>query len=336
MRKSAIELEVRVSKSLPHRAARIALALAVALGVNAAAAAPFAYVPNQKSGTISVIDTATDTVTKTLSGGGTLGKRLQAIDSDAKGSVLYVVDAEHNKLVAIDPSTDAVRHSVDIGEDAEGVRVAPSGNEIAVCAEGQHKVLLIDPKSFQIQARIPTQGKNPEHCEFSADGALLTTSNEGSDNLDVIDVKQKKSVGTIATSGHPRGAAFVPGTSHLFVAQESANTVDVIDLAARKKIASIPTALRTAGITISGDGKRVYAANGGAGSVSVIDVATMKVVKEIPVGKRPWNMALTPDGKKLYVANGRSNSVSVIDTASLSVSKEISVGELPWGVTIPP
>ena len=230
--------------------------------------------------------------------------------------MLYVVDAEHNKLVAIDPASDSVKHSVDIGEDAEGVRLSPKGDMLAVCAEGQHKVLLVNAKTFQIETRIPTQGHNPEHCEFAPDAALLLTSNEGSDNLDVIDLKQKKSIGVIATSGHPRGAAFVPGTTHVYVAQESANTVDVVDLPSRKKIASIPTALRTAGITVSHDGKRVYAANGGAGSVSVIDVASNKVIKEIPVGKRPWNMALTPDGKKLYVANGRSNSVSVIDTAA--------------------
>jgi YVTN family beta-propeller protein len=313
-----------------------ALALAIAvLGAEGAIAAPLAYVPNQKSGTISVIDTASDTVTRTLSAGNTLGKRLQAIDSDAKGSVIYVVDAEHNKLIAIDPAADSVKQSVDIGEDAEGVRLSPHGDMLAVCAEGQHKVLLIDAKTFKIEARIPTQGKNPEHCEFAPDSALLLTSNEGSDNLDVIDLKQQKSVGTIATSGHPRGAAFVPGTSHVYIAQESANAVDVIDLAARKKIASIPTALRTAGVTVSHDGKRIYAANGGAGSVSVIDVATGKVIAQIPVGQRPWNMALTPDGKKLYVANGRSNSVSVIDTATEKVIKEIPVGELPWGVTIP-
>jgi len=196
-----------------------------------AIAAPFAYVPNQKSGTISVIDTATDTVTRTLSAGGSLGKRLQAIDADSKGDVLYVVDAERNKLIAIDPATDSVKHSVDIGEDAEGVRLSPHDDLLAVCAEGQHKVLLIDPKTFKIETRIPTQGHNPEHCEFAPDAALLLTSNEGSDNLDVIDLKQKKSVGTIATSGHPRGAAFVPGTSHVYVAQESANAVDVVDLA---------------------------------------------------------------------------------------------------------
>ena len=107
-------------------------ALIARAGMAALFAAALPYVPNQKSGTISVIDTATDTVTKTLSGGGALGKRLQAIDSDVKGDVLYVVDAEHNTLVAIDPASDSVKHSVDIGEDAEGVRLSPSGDLLAL------------------------------------------------------------------------------------------------------------------------------------------------------------------------------------------------------------
>ena len=317
-----------------HRPIALA-ALLFALASAQAAAAPLAYVPNQKSGTISVIDTGSDTVTKTLSAGNTLGKRLQAIDANAAGTMIYVVDAEHDKLVAIDPASDSVKQSVAIGDDAEGVRLSPSGAELAVCAEGQHVVLLINAKTFEIESRIPTQGKNPEHCEYTPDGKFLLTSNEGSDNLDVIDLAERKSVGVIATSGHPRGAAFVPGTTHVYVAQESANVVDVIDLATRKKTQSITTALRTAGVIVSHDGKRIYAANGGAGSVSVIDVATNKSIAEIPVGQRPWNMALTPDGKKLYVANGRSNSVSVIDTGTLKVAKDIPVGELPWGVVIP-
>ncbi|KLB75250.1 surface antigen, partial [Xanthomonas euvesicatoria] len=39
----------------------------------------FAYVPNQRSGTVSVIDTHTDTVVRTLSAQGQLGKRLQQV-----------------------------------------------------------------------------------------------------------------------------------------------------------------------------------------------------------------------------------------------------------------
>ncbi|MEO7063651.1 MAG: beta-propeller fold lactonase family protein [Dokdonella sp.] len=325
-------------RRLPITAVGVALLVypaffAAAHGAHAAAA-PFAYVPNQKSGSISVIDTASDKVVRTLTAHGQLGKRLQAIDIDRRGHTLYVVDAEHNTLFAIDAATDTVVHSVAIGPDAEGVRVAPSGKQLAVCAEGQNKVLLIDKATFRIEASIAVQGRNPEHCEFSADGKWLLTSNEGSDNLDVIDVARRASVGVIPTSGHPRGAAFVPGTSNLYVAQEAANSVDEIDFAVRQRIANIPTGVRTAGITISADGKRIYAANGGAGSVSVIDTTTNAVIKDIPVGKRPWNMALTPDGAKLYVANGRSNSVSVIDTHTLKVLKEIPVGQLPWGVAI--
>ncbi|MEO5559556.1 MAG: beta-propeller fold lactonase family protein [Dokdonella sp.] len=298
-------------------------------------AAPFAYVPNQKSGSISVIDIARDEVVRTLTAQHQLGNRLQAIDIDTKGKTLYVIDAQNNSLFAIDPATDTVRQRVAIGEEAEGVRLSPDDKTLAVCAEGQHQVLLVDAASFKITARIPVQGKNPEHCEFSADGKWLLTSNEGSDNLDVIDVAKHASVATIASSGHPRGGAFAARTSHYYVAQESANGVDVIDFATRKKIALIPTAARAAGVTPTRDGKRVYVANG-SGSVSVIDTAMNAVIKQITVGQRSWNMALTADGKKLYVANGRSNSVSVIDTSTFAVSKEIVVGQLPWGVVIGP
>jgi YVTN family beta-propeller protein len=305
------------------------------LGATAAAvAAPFAYVPNQKSGSISVIDTASDKVVRTLTAQGKLGDRVQAIDVDARGTTLYAVDAGHEQLLAVDTATDRVQHTDAIGADAEGVRLSPVGRTLAVCAEGQHQVLLVDAASFAISARIKVRGRNPEHCEFSPDGAYLVTSNEGSDDLDVIDLATRTSVDTIATAGHPRGAAFLPHSQILYVAQETANGVDLIDFGARSKLLTIATAERAAGVSAAPNGQRIYVANG-SGSVSVIDVASHVVIREISVGKRPWNMALTPDGRKLYVANGRSNSVSIIDTGKLAVVAEVAVGEMPWGVVIP-
>ena len=49
--------------------ARILIAALLA-ATGGAAAAPFAYVPNEKSGTISVIDTDGDTVVRTIATGG--------------------------------------------------------------------------------------------------------------------------------------------------------------------------------------------------------------------------------------------------------------------------
>lgn len=293
-----------------------------------------AYVPNQKSGNVSVIDTSTDTVVRTLSGQDAFGKRLQQIALDDSGKLLFVVDAAHDKLSALDIASDKVQKSIEIEEDAEGVTISPDGKTLAVCVEGSHHVLIVDAASLTIKANITTQGKNPEHCAFTPDGKSVVTSNEGTSNLDVIDLATNTSVGLIPMSGHPRGMGFIPGTSLLYVAQETANVVDVVDLGSRKKLKSIPTALRSAGVVVSADGKRVFVSNGGAGTISVIDVAKGASVADIKVGERPWNPALTPDGKKLYVANGRSNTVSVIDTTTLKVIKEIAVGDMPWGVVI--
>jgi len=291
-----------------------------------------AYVPNQRSGTLSVIDTQNDRVVRTLSASGQIGKRLQQLTLHA-GKV-YAIDAEKQRLVEIDKVADKLLRSVDIGVNAEGVTVSPNGRQFAICVEGQNKVMLIDAAQLSVTAQIALQGQAPEHCAYTPDSRFVLTSNEGSDDLDVIDVAAAKSIATIKTSGHPRGIGFLPDGNTVYVAQESANVVDVIDLAARRKLASIPTGLRTAGIAVSRDGKRVYATNGGAGTVSVIDTDARKVIAEIAVGERPWNPALTPDGRKLYVANGRSNTVSVIDTQTLKPISQVPVGDMPWGVVI--
>ncbi|MFC4726885.1 beta-propeller fold lactonase family protein [Coralloluteibacterium thermophilus] len=311
-----------------------AVSTAVAADVAPASAAVHAYVPNQRSGTISIIDTGSDSVVRTLSGGG-LGNRIQQIMVAPGGDSLLVVDAAAHRLVELDIASDRIRRSVDIGENAEGVTASPSGEQLAVCVEGENEVMLIDEASFEIGAHIPTQGRAPEHCVYTPDGRFLLTSNEASSDLDVIDVASATSVGLIEVSGHPRGMAFAPDGNIVYVAQESADVVDVVDLAQRSRVASIPAGLRTAGLALSPDGSRLYASNGGAHSVTVIDTASRQPIGEIPVGQRPWNPALTPDGAKLYVANGRSNSVSVIDTETMQEIAQIPVGEMPWGVIIP-
>jgi YVTN family beta-propeller protein len=55
---------------LSRRAARLLCGLVLCIPFAPAAAAPFAYVPNQGSGSISIIDTATDRVVREIPTGG--------------------------------------------------------------------------------------------------------------------------------------------------------------------------------------------------------------------------------------------------------------------------
>jgi YVTN family beta-propeller protein len=298
-------------------------------------ACAFAYVGNQAGGTVSVIDTDRDEVTRTLPDHGKIGGKVQAVIADHAEKTAFVVDADSNALVIVDVASGQIEQRVDVGQAPEGASLSPSGKTIAVCVENDNAVTLVDVAKLRILRKIPTRGKNPEHCAFSPDERWLMTSNELSDDVDIIDLKTARSTGSVHTSGHPRAIAWLPRQQIAYVAQETAGGVDVVDAAKRKVIQSILTGLRPAGAIASPDGKQVFVSNGGDATISVIDTASRNVVATIPVGKRPWNLALTHDGRKLYVANGRSNSVSVIDTVTLRVIKTIAVGELPWGVSIP-
>jgi len=309
---------------------------ALVLAITAATAeADVAYVANQGGGTVSMIDTSLDQVTRTLPNQGSIGAKVQAVVANPTQTRAFVVDADAGTLVVVDSATGKIEQSVAVGKAPEGASIAPSGKLIAVCIEDDDAVAIVDVASAKLLQKVHTQGSNPEHCVFSGDDRWLLVSNENSSNLDLIDVKAGRSVAVIPDPGHPRGLTWLPQQSLAYVANEHTGAVDVVDVDARSVVQSINTGLRPAGALAAADGKHVFVSNGGSGTVTVIDTATRSAVTTISVGKRPWGMALTHDGKKLYVANGRSNSVSVIDTATLAVIKEIPVGVLPWGVSIP-
>ncbi|MGA2190238.1 MAG: beta-propeller fold lactonase family protein [Steroidobacteraceae bacterium] len=312
------------------------LSLFTMSGAAPAGAGEFAYVGNQGPGTISIIDTASDAVTRTLPDQGKIGAKIQAVVTDRGGKTAFVVDADSNALIAVDVASGHVKQRIEVGQSPEGASLSPSGKTIAVCVEDDNVVTLVDVATEKVTRKIKTQGKNPEHCVYSSDEKWMMTSNENSDDVDIIDVKAGRSVALVHTTGHPRGFAWLPNKPIAYVVQERSGGVDVVDAVKRALVgATIPTGLRPADAIASLDGKHVFVSNGGAGTLSVVDTAAGNVVATLAVGKRPWNMAITHDGKKIYVANGRSNSVSVIDTTTLAVIKEIPVGELPWGVNIP-
>src|SRR5690349_7780808 len=74
-------------------------------------AAPFAYVPNEGSATISVIDTATDQVVGELPGGSK--PRGLAVGSEARW--LYVSDQPNNRLQLVDLGARKLGATVALG-----------------------------------------------------------------------------------------------------------------------------------------------------------------------------------------------------------------------------
>ena len=142
-----------------------ALAVLAALPL-LAAAAPFAYVANEKSGTLSIVDTATDTVVGDIPAG--VKPRGSALSPD--GKLMYVSDQPSNALLVVDLEKRTLVYKIALDESPEGVTASHTWESIAVANEIGNSVSFISTATNQQAFRISTEGKNPEHAVFSPDG----------------------------------------------------------------------------------------------------------------------------------------------------------------------
>lgn len=95
----------------------------------------------------------------------------------------------------------------------------------------------------------------------------------------------------------------------------------------------------TAKITVTSVNEQAgyeYIANETSNKVSVISNITNSVVATIDVGAGPFGMALSPDGSMAYVTNFVGNSVSVINTAENKVVATVSENFNPFGIAVSP
>jgi YVTN family beta-propeller protein len=306
----------------------IAVAL-LSAATSLALAAPLAYVPNEKSGTVSVIDTATDQVARTIGTGG----KPRGIAISPDGATLYVSEQTSNSLLVVELVGGTVRERIGLGESPEGIDLSRDGSLLAAASELSNGVILVETGGERRKWAITVPGKNPEHTAFSPDRRWLLAGAEDGSQVDIIDVAQKKVAGSVAVGQRPRGIGFSPDGKTAYVACELDGTLYAIDMGTRSAT-PFKAGPFSNGVMVSPDGLKVYVSSGRGARVDVFDVASKRFVASVPVGQRPWNMAITPDGKKLYVANGRSGTVSVIDTAANRRVADVKVDELPWGVAI--
>ncbi len=311
-----------------------------------------AYVTNEDSQELTVIDTRTDTVIATIP----VGTRPRGVRVSQDGRTVFVAlsgspkcpptmpDEECEKLKAdkskdgiavVDAAARTVSRVLPGGSDPENFDISRDGTTLFVSNEDAGTASVVDVASGRIRSTVKV-GKEPEGVRVHPDGQTVWVTGETDHDVTVVDTKTGGVVGHIEVGKRPRSLAFTPDGKRAFVTSEVDGTVWVLDVPARKslKVITMPPGSKPMDAEAAADGRRIFVSNGRGGTVSVIDVATDSLVASAPVGQRPWGIAVTPDGRKLYSANGPSNDVSVIDATRLTVLKKIPVGKIPWGVAI--
>src|ERR1700730_12770628 len=161
-------------------------------------------------------------------------------------------------------------------------------------------------------------------------------TNNGANNVSVIDTASNTVTATVAVGPNPTGVAVHPGGTRVYVANQSSNTVSVIDTSTNTISATVAVGTFPTGVAVNPAGTRVYVTNQAANTVSVLDTASNSVIATVAVGQNPVGVAVNPASTRVYVANQSGNTVSVLDTASNSVIATVAVGTHPVGVAVDP
>jgi PQQ-dependent catabolism-associated beta-propeller protein len=342
-RKGAKKEQVfKLSFFAPLRLCGMIFFLCLAFASCARPSGPFAFVTNERDGTITVIDTKTDRVYSTIKIGGRLrGIRLSSDRSRIWVAISYPTNQSQgeDKIAELDLNGNIIA-KYEAGTDPENFVVDDRATRLYIANEDAGTASITDVKANRVIASMPV-GLEPEGAAISPDGRWVYITSEASSSVSVIDTQTSQVIKTFLVGARPREAAFTSDSTRAYITAENGNVVSIVDTKDHSVVKTIElprgdgsSQLKPKGVAVSADGKRVYVATGRGNSVAVIDGEQLTLITLIPVGQRPWGIALAPDGRKLYTANGLSNDVTVVDTSQNKVIGTIKAGDGPWGIAL--
>jgi YVTN family beta-propeller protein len=162
-----------------------------------------AYVASQEPGhfALVVIDMATRAVVTQVP----LDKPPRDLEFDADGKSLYLTLAGVPAVQVLDPATNQWGAPVPTGVSPHIAQRFAGMASGAVVVQGPGEVMLFDPATHASVRSIGV-GKQPHWLDLSADGKKLWVSNEGSNDVSVVDLAGGP-MHTVAVGNAPRKIA---------------------------------------------------------------------------------------------------------------------------------
>jgi YVTN family beta-propeller protein len=281
------------------------------------------YVTNTGAGTVSVIDTSTNTVIDTIE----VEDLPVAIAYSSDNGNMYVTNEgpEGPDLVSvIDTSTNTVIDTIEVEETPVGLAYNPGNKNLYVTSntnEGPDLVSVIDTSTNTVIDTIQLS-RSPFGIAYNPDNGNMYVAIIDSTAVSVIDSSTNTVIDTISVQHNPTDLIYNSVNSYIYVVNFGSKTVSVINPSTDMVVKTINIGNTPRGIAYNSDNGDVYVSAtypfGGPDAIYVIDSSTNTVIDTIEAGVFPTGMAYNPDNGNLYVANYHQDTVSVISVSPIS------------------
>ena len=256
-------------------------------------------------------------------------------------SLLVLTGGYHDHGVSvIDPATNKVTQSVNLGKVWAGMCFDAEGDDLYVAGGGPPLAeFLKDAAKANTGAALAESYHHPIlHLKF-ADGALTPAA-----SIDIAGLSD--ATAKVPGDYHLKfdrwtaGLAMGPDES-LYAVNIQNDTVYKLSGKPRAVAASAKVGSRPYACALSPDGATLAVSNMGDDTVSLLDASSLSQRGRVKVGSQPNELAWGRDGR-LFVANAGANSVSVIynkvevETIKTSLDPRDPVGSTPDALALSP
>lgn len=306
-------------------------------------------IANRGSGTISIIDVATDQVTDTLPLPGETAEPMYVVYVQQAGRV-FVGDRANNRVAVFAAKTLELETTVPAGAGVFHMWADAKGTQLWINNDIDNSATVIDPKTLAVISTVPMpadlieMGGKPHDVvlDNKAKDAFVTFVGFPGDHDYVVkfDLASHTEVARAEVGKDPH-VSLTRRNNLLYVPAQGSDIVTLLDRDTLAHVDDIPVpGAHGAGMRL--DGRVFYTTNlpgGGPHGLVAIDTASNSVIGAVdtpyPV---PHNIALTKQGDKLYVTHsgGAAQTVSVY-TASADAPvpvylTSVTVGLNPFGL----
>jgi YVTN family beta-propeller protein len=334
--------------------------LAPASALAGAASQGNIVVANRGSGSISVIDARSGTLSQNVmlpqAEGDNFPEPMYVVYT-AVGNQVFVGDRANDRVVSFDADDFSVNGAIPAGEGVFHMWADGQGHQLWVNNDGDKTTTVIDPATHSVLATIPTpadlvaQGGFPHDVILDSGGnhAYITVLGNPGDNDYVVQFSTSTFAETgRAAVGKDPHLSLAPGSRNqtLYVPCQGTNNVYLLNRFTMDVMGTLDVP-GAHGAGMAANGRYFYTSNltgGGTDALFTIDTQTNTVIgapTDAPYAV-PHNLALTPVLDKIFLTHsgGTADKVTFYNVSASNpipvFSGEVTVGLNPFGLSFVP
>ena len=292
------------------------------------------FVANQDSDDVTIFDTATNALVKTVP----VGTSPCALVYDTEDGDIYVANFGSENLTIIDGSSDSVGTppAVVVGYHPDALAYSPAFDELFVAnlssdpSANPGNVSVVNASTDSV-ARNVTVGDDPVALAWDASEQELFVADRADDSVTVLSGNNSTVEATVPVGASPTAIAVDPAEDAVFVGNAGSANLTVLDDQNNLSMGSVAV-LAPSGLAYDLGTGTIYDVSASATSVEAINGTTDLTGAVTHVGSRPFGIAYDPSADSLYIGDSSSSELDTVSPALLNIGGSLNLTFEPTGL----